>query len=116
MRWYYPLFACAAVLIVLGVALAQHFWPLFFLGPVFWLVMGNSLRCPRCRRGITDTGKGYVAPWLPTPKTCVDVVGEKTTFGHSSGHFVRKPTSGRAAKGRFAPWRLAVQRTFVATL
>ena len=71
MRWYYPLFACAAVLLLLGVALAQFFWPLIFLGPLFWIVMGNSLRCPRCRRDITDTGKGYVAPWLRTPKTCV---------------------------------------------
>lgn len=71
MRWYYPLFACAAIFLLVGVALAQFFWPLFFLGPIFWMVMGNSLRCPRCRRDVTDTGKGYVAPWLRTPKTCV---------------------------------------------
>ncbi len=71
MRWYYFLFAVAAIVLFLGVALSQFFWPLFAIGPVFWMVMGNSVRCPRCRKHLTDNGKGYVAPWLPAPETCV---------------------------------------------
>lgn len=71
MRWIYPLFAVAIVFLFLGVALAQFFWPLVALGPMFWLIVGNSVRCPRCRKHLFDTGKGYVAPWLATPETCV---------------------------------------------
>jgi hypothetical protein len=56
---------------MLMVGLSQIFWPLSVLGVVFWAVMGNSVRCPRCRKHVLDNGLGYHAPWTKTPARCI---------------------------------------------
>lgn len=71
MRWFYPLFAVAVVLMVVSLPLTGISPVFIALGPAFWLVMGNSLRCPRCRKHIHDNGRGYHAPWIKTPERCV---------------------------------------------
>ncbi len=71
MRWFYPLFAVAVVLGAVGVSLANVslFW--VALGPAFWMAAGHSVRCPRCTKHVFDNGRGYVAPWVKTPTSCV---------------------------------------------
>ncbi|MBI5940042.1 MAG: hypothetical protein HY859_06410 [Caulobacterales bacterium] len=75
MRWVYPLFGIAVVAsilaLVIGMTVSYRLMPLIVLGPIFWLVMGSSLRCPRCGKHVMDTGRGYSAPWLKVPQNCV---------------------------------------------
>jgi hypothetical protein len=71
MRWFYLLFGVSVMVLFVGVALSRFFLPLVVLGSAFWLIMGNSVRCPRCRRHVLDNGRGYYAPWIKTPARCV---------------------------------------------
>lgn len=71
MRWFYPLFAISVVLLIVGVGRSHMSWPLVALGPVVWLTLGNSLRCPRCRTHVMESGRGYAAPWIREPELCV---------------------------------------------
>lgn len=71
MRWLWPLFGlCVIVMMTTTWGFGHLGWPIF-VGPVLWMVLGNGLRCPRCRRFVLDNAEGYYAPWLKTPKTCV---------------------------------------------
>ena len=94
MRWYYFLFAVAVVVLFLGVALSQFFWPLFAIGPVFWMVMGNSVRCPRCRKGKAMSHRGCLRP-----RPALGAGVERTMSGLSSGYCVQNLTE-MSAKGR----------------
>jgi hypothetical protein len=71
MRWFWALFAVAVVLLFVGVSLAEVSPLWVALGPVFWMVAGQSVRCPRCTKHVNDNGRGYYALWIKTPKSCV---------------------------------------------
>ncbi len=71
MRWYWPIFALSVALLFVGLALSYWFWPFLALGPLFWLIVGNSLRCPRCGKHVMATEQGYSAPWIKVPMECV---------------------------------------------
>lgn len=75
MRWIHGVAAVCGVIAIGGLALLMggHRWAaaLFFGAPLLWLVVGNAVRCPVCRKHVLDNGRGYVAPWIETPKTCV---------------------------------------------
>lgn len=62
MRWFWGLFAVSIVVMMVTVWGFGHLgWPVA-VGPILWLVLGNSLRCPRCRKNIVS--------WFGTSETC----------------------------------------------
>lgn len=86
MRWLYSMGAGVFLVVLLGMSLAsqpatQYLGYLLWFGfPFVWLVLGNSVRCPRCGKHILDNGLGYSAPWAPPPKTCVGCGREKADW------------------------------------
>ncbi len=72
MRWIYPLFWFSVALGVIGLTVMSVFPFLIIFSLMFWLVMSNSVRCPRCLRNVFDTGRGQgQAPWIEIPESCV---------------------------------------------
>ncbi len=71
MRCLWGLFAvCVIVMMVTVWGFGDLGWPIA-VGPILWLVLGNSVRCPRCRKHVLDNGRAYQAPWILIPKACV---------------------------------------------
>ncbi len=70
MRWIYPLFWVSVVLGVISLTVMSVFPFLIIFSLMFWLVMGNSVRCPRCLGHVLDTGRGQ-APGIEIPESCV---------------------------------------------
>ncbi len=77
MRWLYRMGGSILFVVLVGMSLAGEeqtrvLGYFLWLGfPFVWLVLGNSVRCPRCGKHILDNGRGYVAPWIPVPTECV---------------------------------------------
>ena len=64
MRWLYGMFGSIFFVALVGMALAGEeqtriLGYFLWLGvPFIWLVLGNSVRCPRCGKHIWDNGRG----------------------------------------------------------
>jgi len=86
-RWYHSLLAFAVG--ILGLALAQFFWPLILLGPVSLIVLGNSVLCPQCRRRVAEktcagcgrpTDDVWPLQWLLRPESNSGDVGGQASL------------------------------------